>query len=355
MVPILSRMLQPDPLHRPASMADVIALLEAPAQTVEADRTILAAMPVAPTVDVPVQKTMIAGPPTLSQAPVAPGGFQGLPLPPPPPVAKPPARRAPLVRVAGIGSVPLVLLAAIWFGSRPAEDPSLQPTLSPPPVEAPAETASQWPAPDIATREGLLAARLEPHICAYATRITAGGNSGAVEVFGQDPSISAGIAEVYRDSFSIAPALIDREVTPSQCPALDFVRALQGRGAAPPLLTLDSDRMASGGSLIGRISDTRGRVVWLFLVSASGAVHDLSGRLEAQADGSWLFGLAAQSLSGRAEPQLLVALTTEAPLVSAAAAPSGASAADLLPAVLKEISGQPSGAAAQMAWFLLTP
>ncbi len=129
----------------------------------------------------------------------------------------------------------------------------------------------------------------------------------------------------------------------------------QGRGSVPPLLTLDSDEMASGGSVVGRISDTRGRVIWLFLVSASGAVHDLSGRLEAQADGSWLFALAAQSLSGRAEPQLLVALTTEDPLVTAAAAPAGALAEDLLPSVLKEISGRPDGAAAQLAWFLLKP
>ena len=63
----------------------------------------------------------------------------------------------------------------------------------------------------------------------------------------------------------------------------------------------------------------------------------------------------SRSLSGKAEAQLLVAITSAEPLLTAAAAPSGAQAELLLPAVLAEIAGKPGRASGQMAYFLLTP
>lgn len=392
LLPLLSHMLQPDPARRPASMAEVVALIPdpsaagLPAARPQAgdDRTVIAPMPITP----PGQPAVVPGGAPLTALPglragawpapspgsipaATAGGFQGLPPPPAPPPAPVPSASASSASAQGRRRlpVPAAVLAVLvlggaaagwWVQGRPsAPVPAtgdLQSGPATPGIDPAAATvAASLPPPDVSTREGLLAARLSPESCAYATRISAGGNSGRVEVYGTDPAASASIAGIYREAFGIAPALIEREVTAPQCAALDLVRGLQGRQIAPPLLTLDGDNMASGGSLIGRISETRGRVVWLFLVSASGAVHDLSPRLEAQADGSWLFAIGARSLSGRAEPQLLVTVASDMPLVTAAAAPAGTQAAQLLPEVLAEIVARENRAAAGMAWFLLTP
>ncbi len=410
MLPLLTRMLQPDPAHRPASMADVVALIEAPPQgpqtlppggLADGDRTVLISHPGLshPPGGEGPQHTVIAAPGTLSAPPgqsmppmqaggimTAPGmagswpiqgsqtappgatgfegGFQGLPQPPQPlPGTATGGGKSPRgVMLTALAAVTALALGGGWFlmqDETPADPVTAAeaPQTGTTQTEAPGGTspAASLPPPDPSTREGLLAAKIEPASCAYATRITAGGNSGRIEVFGTDPVKSAAISAAYGSAFGVAPATVNRQITEAQCGALDLVRGLQGRNNIAPQLTLDGDSMASGGSLIGRISDTRGRVIWLFLVSASGAVHDLSSRLEAQADGSWLFAIGAKSDSGRPEPLLLVAITTDTPLVTAAAAPAGASAAQLLPAVLAEIAGRKENAAGQIAWFQLTP
>lgn len=409
-VPILSQMLEPDPMRRPAGMSEVLAMLAAregrspPDRTTavaESDRTVLisaplfgapAAVPAEPSAE-EAQRTVIvappgsaslpltipppAGPPSTGTTPPVTGGswsnpqgmaqpltaegFAGLPQATLPPQegevtgdTKPRLLQPNRWSIGLLGAVAIVacLIAYRHFATPTETEPAVVETE---PEVPPPSAVARLPAPDPTTREGLLAAEMEPAACAYATRITAGGNARRLEVFGTDPARSEGISGKYRDAFGIAPGLVNREVSAPQCAALDFLRALQGRAAPPPLLTLDTDRLSAQESLIGRLSDTRGRVLWLFLVSASGAVHNLSSRLEGQADGSWLFSFGVQSLSGKEEPQLLVAVATEAPLVNAAAAPAGVQAELLLPKVLEEIAKNPDRASAQAGYFLLVP
>ncbi len=397
MVPLLSHMLEPDPANRPVSMAMVVDLLDhpghLPAKYRQAqqgvmdtgERTVIAQPAVArPAPAYDSQRTVIAAPPGGAELSVPPmaqaggpgltpgwsqppaqeqtGGFTGLPLPPEPQEERTPhsaLRKLMLpalaLVLAGGAFGGYVLLGPDTITQTTPLPPDPGSTPNPEPAQQSAQTGPQLPPPDATTREGFLAANLKPEACAYATRITAGGNSGRLELFGTAPATLNTITQGYREAFGAAPATILREITPAQCAALDFVRALQGRDISPPLLTLDTDTVASGGALQGRVSDARGRSVWLFLVSASGAVHNLSTRLEPQSDGSWLFAFGARSLSGKAEAQLLVAITSAEPLLTAAAAPSGAQAELLLPAVLAEIAGKPGRASGQMAYFLLTP
>lgn len=294
--------------------------------------------------------------PPQSQAPQ--GSFTGLPLPSSQPEPPPAPRRSPVVMAAGGVAVLALLGAGGWLALRPtspvpvAEVPVAETQVS----ETPAEPApSGLPGPDTATREGFLAAHGTEVACSYATRVAAGGNAGKIEVMADKPAALPGVAAAYAGAFGATPSVLERQIAAPQCAALDLLRGLQGREAEAPLVTLDTDSLTSGGSVIGRVSNVRGRTLWLFLVSASGAVFDLTGRLEPQADGSFLLAVGMQSASGKAEPQLIMALAAPEPLVSAATAAQGAPAASLLPAVLSEIASRKLEVGAQAAFLTLVP
>lgn len=313
-------------------------------------------------------------PPSQSPAAAAPlgmgppqGSFTGLPLPEVPAPAPAPRRNRVGMRAGGVALL-AVLGVGGWLALRPG-DPAAEvdvpgaevPVAEAPGVEgsgggAPADPVpSGLPGPDIATREGFLAAHGAEVACSYATRVAAGGHAGKIEVMADRPGALPGVAAAYAGAFGVTPAVLERQIAAPQCAALDLLRGLQGRAAEAPLLTLDTDSLNSGGSVIGRVSNVRGRTLWLFLVSASGAVFDLTGRLEPQADGSFLLAVGMQSASGKAEPQVIMALAAPDPLVSAATAAQGAPAASLLPAVLAEIASRKLEVGAQAAFLTLMP
>lgn len=210
------------------------------------------------------------------------------------------------------------------------------------------------PAPDTATREGFLAAYQKEVGCTFARRVSTGVNSGKLEVMALNEGALPGLVEAYGQDFGAKPARVDRVISAEQCATLNLMRDLQGREAVPPVLTLDTDLVRSGGSVGGRVRDVRGRTVWMFIVSAAGGVYNLSPRLEAQADGSFTFGFGMiLDPNEDAAAQLIVTLASDGPLVTAAAATDGATAADLLPLVIKEIAERGGTAAADIGWFQL--
>ena len=313
-------------------------------------------------------------PPSQSPAAAAPlgmgpsqGSFTGLPLPEVPAPAPAPRRNRVGMRAGGVALL-AVLGVGGWLALRPG-DPAAEvdvPGAEVPVAEAPGvegsgggapvdPVPSGLPGPDIATREGFLAAHGAEVACSYATRVAAGGHAGKIEVMADRPGALPGVAAAYAGAFGVTPAVLERQIAAPQCAALDLLRGLQGRAAEAPLLTLDTDSLNSGGSVIGRVSNVRGRTLWLFLVSASGAVFDLTGRLEPQADGSFLLAVGMQSASGKTEPQVIMALAAPDPLVSAATAAQGAPAASLLPAVLAEIASRKLEVGAQAAFLTLVP
>lgn len=301
----------------------------------------------------PASQPPVSAVPLGSQPPL--GGFTGLPLPP---VSEPVAaqRRSPAVMLAAGAAVLALLGAGGWLATRPPapeEGAEVVEAAADPAPAGPAETGLA--APDTATREGFLAAHGAEVACSYATRVAAGGNAGKIEVMADKVGALPGVAAAYAGAFGATPSVLERQIAAPQCAALDLLRGLQGRAAEAPLLTLDTDSLTSGGSVIGRVSNVRGRTLWLFLVSASGAVFDLTGRLEPQADGSFLLAVGMQSASGKAEPQVIMALAAPDPLVSAATAAQGAPAASLLPAVLAEIASRKLEVGAQAAFLTLVP
>ncbi|PYF09886.1 serine/threonine-protein kinase [Rhodobacter viridis] len=430
LAPLLAHMLEPDPAHRPADMAAVVRMLDAPrlvpplyapwaaAAGAPGDRTVIAAplgMGAAPgslppgTMSQSLLQTgsfagasqppddwntggfpsgsfatgtgaagdfrtggFAASQPSISQPPLSqrpgamlsPGtsGFTGLPQPSGPPAA--PARQGRGLLWAGLATVALAGLGgAGWYltlgpgagGPAPAPPQIASPETPPAGTPAAETPAAALPPPDTATREGFLAAFRPDVPCSVAMRVTAGGNSGKLAVLGDAPGKLPGIADAYGSTFGATPAVLDQRVSAEQCPVLALMRALQGRAVEPPLVTLDADVVPSGGSVIARIAGLEGRTIWLFLVSGTGAVFDLTERLEMQPDGSAVLAVGLKSDTGKPEPQLIVALASPVALVSAATAAPGVAAKDLMPAVLAEIASRKLSVGARAAVLTLTP
>ncbi len=384
--PLLAHMLEPDPVDRPATMLDVARMVENPAlippkyhggtAPVTEDRTVIAgALPQAtshptgtglqaPPTAVPQPTTppaMTAQPQEASHSPF--GGTNSVPFSTLPEFSEP--ETAP-VKKRGFGLVfmGLGLVAALgggWYAMTrtPVTEPSTQvsePAQETPDAQDTPEVVTAMPPPLTETREGFLASYTVGFDCSYATRVASGQNAGKIEVFSSLPATLAGLPEAYKSSFGAAPAIVERDVAAGQCAAMDLLRDLQGREALPPSLVLDTDSIRSGSSVLGRVHGVRGRTVWLFLVSAAGGVYNLSPRLEPQADGSFVFNF-GMGLGEGADPapQLIVALASDAPLVSAAAISEGADAAEVLPLVRAEIAQRGGTAAAQVGYFMLEP
>jgi len=355
LVPLLSHMLEPDPAHRPARMTDVVRMVEAPDAVPAVYRT---ALPDAH------DRTVFAGDlPRIATAPPQTGtAFEDSSLSPfgghaTGAITAPdlPASQAGSKRSLYLGlAVVLAMIGTVgvyWQMQQASVDVAAP---APEALQTPLPEMAQMPPPDTKTRAGFLAAYGSGARCSSANRITAGADAGKLETLAPQNVALGGLSEAYADAFGAKPEVISREITQAQCAAVELVRGLQGRSALPPVVTLDTDAIASGGSVVGRIRDLRGRVAWLALVSASGGVYNLSSRLEPQADGSTVFqfGLEIDPGSDPA-PQLVLVVVSEAPLVSLATLSDGSDAAEVLPRVMDEIARNGGTAAADLGYVML--
>jgi serine/threonine-protein kinase len=192
--------------------------------------------------------------------------------------------------------------------------------------------------------------------CGFAERIAAGPQAGTIATYSQDPTVFDGMLTEYEALFDTAPAVQSYTLADVQCPAADLAKILAKRPGTAPILTLDSNVMESGGSIVGRLSDRRGRPVWLALVTTQGGVYNLTDRLTEQADGSATFSFALNAPAGSdAQPQLLVAVAADAPLIAAAVTTDGASALSVMPLLEAEILGRDGEAGMTMGYFDLKP
>ncbi len=330
--PLLMHMLEPDPVDRPASMAAVIAMLDDPGQVSRQN-----AAPVSAAVpglrQPPGRSAPSPNPPADSMSGSPFGQTTGLDLPTPAPTPAP--------RNGGALRWLFVLLVFAGIGGFFAWQQGLIGTPRPAVLEPTLPTATDSSDdPWSSTREGFLAAWSDEP-CVYVTRLQAGPNSGTIAAFSSIQGVFDQLLDTYDDTFNVRPTLSEHRITTEQCPALALAEALRNPDAAPPVLTLDTALMQSGGTTVGRLSDRRGRPTWLAWVSDKGGVYNLTGRLTEQGDGSatFSFGLSAEEGAGET-PQLLIALSSDSPLIAAAASADGTSAVTLLPLIEAEITGR---------------
>lgn len=189
-----------------------------------------------------------------------------------------------------------------------------------------------------------------------AQRITSGPQTGMIELFADTAIAPAQIQDAYETAFSTRPAVTERSVTPAQCPVLDFANMLSGRSARAPIVDPLARATATGFQMEAQIGALAARSLWLALIAPDGAVYDLTGQSHRQPDGGVSLGAGIdlpQPAAGGAGTYMLLAVTSSQPLAAVAAAPTGASAATLLPAVLRELQTDPDAAAATLAPLVL--
>jgi serine/threonine-protein kinase len=209
--------------------------------------------------------------------------------------------------------------------------------------------------PGALTRDGFLAG-LDTGECSFAARVVAGPEAGLIAGFTATSGVFGTLPDAYEAAFDTRPEVSEKSVVIQQCPVLDLARAVQALEGQAPVVTLDSDVMRVGSSIVGRISERRGRPVWLVLVTGTGQVHNLTPLLAEQADGSATFSFGLNpGAPGDPAQHLILALATDVPLVSAAAATDGTAAGQLMPLILAEIAGRDAQAGVALAQFLLEP
>lgn len=376
--PILSYMLEPDPGDRPPDMKQVEHLLDHPEEMPEKYLDGVSLPPRArsapPGMSLPPGMRNTSGlqsPPT-SREPLTATGVTGLgtygggtgsqPLSSAPPQALPPDREGSgLVRVLAV--VVIILVGVVGYAGYYAHDQGLLPlgdtqgaTEDGGDTGGETDTPPTLPPRLAETREGFLA-EFESGPCSYVTRRSLGPNAGTLAAFSGGGARFDGLADTYETRFGTRPALLPRRVDAAQCAALDFMRALQGRDSAPVQMYLDTDSLLSGEAVTARIAPQGADSLWAVLISPRGAVYSLTDRIEdaGSDERSLRFGLTLNE-GAEAAPQLVMVVASDAPLVQAASARNGVTAADLLPLVLDDItSAGGAGATAALTFLMLEP
>ncbi len=405
--PLFAHMLEPDPEMRPASMTDVIRMLDNPhlvparygAVPLDpmADRTVIVTQnigiggpsvaPYTPSFSVPPAPIAVPGlrqPPGRMAVPLSQPGIGIAPatsgIGTPPPVSQgfgiaAPMTDIPVAKKGGGGGlvVGLLVVALVAVGGGyawqsgmfaegdviavddpPTPDPTPQPDPEPEPEPDPTPAPDPTPTPPV-SREAFLS-EFDAGGCSYAARLEGGADAGMIAGFATKPAAFAALPDAYATAFGSKPDVRDRIVTEAQCAVLDFARGVQGLGAVAPVITLDSENLAPDGTIVGQIRERRGRPVWMVLVTPQGKVFGLTQQMTDQPDGSATFSFGmAKTTETVPQPHLIIVVAAATPLVAAAAAQDGKLAGDLLPLMQREIEQREGGAGVAIAWFEQKP
>lgn len=341
LTPLLQYMLEPDPADRPVSMQAVIAMLDDPGRVpllyrVPQWQTATAHGAAAPGAG-PVPRTLRDGALTHGAAAVLP---------------RPARQRRAWPLWLGLGLAALGMAA--WYGLRLSVMPAADDLAV---AAAQAESARDWPARDLLSRDGFLAAHPLPG-CSLAARITTGPEAGQIGLLADGPRDTGPLLDAYEARFGLRPGIAAHRLAAAQCPVIDLLHLLSGRHFLPPLVALDG--MPRADNIAGTVTQVSGMPLWLFLVSPAGDVYDLTPSAELYLDGSYRFRIAVQAqaapvLAGPgqdpARTYLLVALASERGLAHAAAAVPGTPARQLMPLIRDELADMNGAAAADFVVF----
>ena len=296
--PLLSRMLEPDPARRPASMAEIAAWTFAAAQ---------------PAV-------------TPSRVAIDTGTASS-------PAAADPRRYSMWIIVAGVAAIIAACAAFYLFylttdteAPRPAP-PKLSPGAtvpqpSPaPPDKTPYATSPAVPPPPPVSSTNVPASRAdqirnyveayEGGDCLFLLPVAISANAAVLEGFAASPARFEAFSASFKRDLGFAPAIGARLVTDAQCAAVRFLNQLRGERTRTPRISLASTEVQNGETLNGSIENVANRSVELLLISDTGNVQNLSNLLKPGID-VLSFSIGMQRSDGPGRPQLLMAVASTA-------------------------------------------
>jgi serine/threonine-protein kinase len=149
--------------------------------------------------------------------------------------------------------------------------------------------------------------------------------SANMEVFSASVEAANALDAGFRQANDFEAQIFLRPISREQCPAVDFLDRIDAKPALAPQLSISAFKLRPGDTLRGTVVARNGRHAELLLVSGSGQVRNITD--DAVPDGGGRsFELTVSGVASEGgEPQLLLAVTTDAPLdLPAASGPADA-------------------------------
>jgi serine/threonine protein kinase len=293
--PMLSRMLEPDPAKRLASMEEISSWNFAP-----------------PELAVPPKRVAAEA---RTPSPLATEG----------------ARKFPTWIVAA-GALALVAAGGAFYALHGTDDagaprpgpPRLdpgttsEPRLAPPtttPDPAPTVPPALPPGNDAVSRTDQIRNYVERYEadCLFLVPVAISANAAVLEGFAAAPARFDGFATSFKRDLGFAPSVGARIVTEAQCAAVRFMNQLRGERLRTPRISLASTTVQNGETLNGTIENVANRSVELLLISDTGQVQNLSSLLKPGID-VLSFAIGMQRSDGPARPQLLIVVASPQPV-----------------------------------------
>jgi eukaryotic-like serine/threonine-protein kinase len=317
--PLLSRMLEPNPKDRIATMADVASWrFEVPASARKkwpmavaglAGATVLAgvAFVLVPQFAEPDRETITK--PTGIEAPaLVPGTGGGTPprQPDQSPAALPET------------SSPVAPAPPPDLSSPPVTTaPSTAPPASSPATPATPVDVAPARAPERSTPSNPIIRYIRDYEggdCFFLTPTNVGTRAAEVEGFGSTPAAFQAFDEAFKRALGFEAKISLRLLSDAQCPAVTFLRKVGIDAARAPKLEIGAFSLKEDEPLSGSVKDFGSQHIEVILVADDGYVYNLSEYLKREND-AVTFSLRLQRPEGRrAKPQLVVAIASPKPL-----------------------------------------
>ena len=187
--------------------------------------------------------------------------------------------------------------------------------------------------------------------CFFITPNNVTASAARIDGYGASAAPFERLDDAFKSTHGFEADIDVRQITAAQCPALSFVGRLRQNRDRAPQLQINETSLRSGQALTGTVQDGGNGSVQLLLVSEEGAVQDLSGLLKHAGD-KYTFNLRMQRTGAPgAQPQLLLAMSSERPLetVKGAQGPAG----KLFPLAGVEVARSAQSVGAAIRYFKL--
>jgi serine/threonine-protein kinase len=150
--------------------------------------------------------------------------------------------------------------------------------------------------------------------CFFIAPNTVSASAARIDGYGASATAFQILDDAFKRTNGFEADIEVRQVTTAQCPAVTFLGRLRSERAPAPRLQIGQTSLRSGEALSGSIDGFGTNNVQLLLVSDEGLVQDVSGLLKPAGDAK-TFNLRMQRTGAPgAQPQLLVAVSSNKPL-----------------------------------------
>ncbi len=145
--------------------------------------------------------------------------------------------------------------------------------------------------------------------CFFVMPVAVSQSAAVIEGYGESTGRFQAFVDGFKREQGFEPSVGIRQVTQDQCPAVQFLSQLHGDQSRAPRITLATTDVKNGETLSGTIENFENGVLEILLVTDKGQIRNLSNLLKPSLD-SMSFSIGLQSGDNSVRPQLLLALSS---------------------------------------------